>query len=118
MDNLLFIIFAFLLFSASVASASHSIHIEWGYTPPSEPDITGFTLYQFGQPVCSTSNPDATSMDCEVNLVQEVTDFTLTANFSDGSESPHSAPFPFSISISDPPIQRDKDLKLHTIEVE
>ena len=25
-----------------------SIHVEWGYTPPSEPAVTGFRLYQEG----------------------------------------------------------------------
>lgn len=80
------------------AAADHSIHIEWGYTPPSEPAVTGYRLYKEGVSACETQNPLATSMDCSVSLTQDTTNFTLTALFSDGSESPHSAPFPFTIA--------------------
>jgi len=79
----------------AASAAAESIHIEWGYTPPSEPAVTGFVLYQEGTAVCLTQNPDATSMDCEVTLTEATTNFTLTATFSDGTESPHSQPFAF-----------------------
>lgn len=82
--------------SIAVSAAAQSIHVEWGYTPPSEPAVTGFKLYQEGAPVCQTQNPNATAMDCEVTLTAATTNFTLTATFSDGSESPHSAPFAFT----------------------
>lgn len=85
------------LFATTAAAADHSIHIEWGYTPPSDPPLSGFNLYQEGTLACSTNNPEATAMDCDVSLKKDTTHFTLTAIFSDGSESPHSAPFPFSI---------------------
>jgi len=39
--------------------------------------------------------PSAQDMDCDVNLTQKVTVFTLTALFADGTESPHSAPYAF-----------------------
>lgn len=84
------------LFATTAAAADHSIHIEWGYTPPSDPPLSGFNLYQEGTLACSTNNPEATAMDCDVSLEKDTTHFTLTATFSDGSESPHSAPFPFS----------------------
>jgi len=34
--------------------------------------------------------------DCDVVLIKETTAFTLTAIFSDNTESPHSAPFLFT----------------------
>ena len=77
-------------------ATTQSIHVEWGYTPPSEPAVTGFKLYQEGAFACQTQDPAATAMDCEVTLSAETTNFTLTATFSDGTESPHSAPFPFT----------------------
>ncbi|WP_319548580.1 PKD domain-containing protein [Desulfogranum marinum] len=83
-------------FATMVAAADHSIHIEWGYTPPSEPAVTGYRLYKEGTFTCETQNPLATSMDCSVSLEQDTTNFTLTALFDDGSESPHSASFPFT----------------------
>lgn len=86
--------------SIAVSAAAQSIHVEWGYTPPSEPAVTGFKLYQEGVSVCQTQNPNATAMDCEVTLTATTTNFTLTATFEDGSESPHSAPFPLTSSDS------------------
>ena len=83
------------LFATIAAATDHSIHIEWGYTPPSDPPLSGYNLYQEGTLICTTNNPEATAMDCDVSLEKDSTNFTLTAIFSDGSESPHSAPFPF-----------------------
>ena len=90
--------FACCIIASMAAAAEHSIHIEWGYTPPSEPAVTGYRLYKEGVPACETQNPFATSMDCSVSLTQDTTNFTLTALFSDGSESPHSASFPFTVA--------------------
>ena len=79
-----------------VSAATQSIHVEWGYTPPSEPALTGFKLYQEGAFACQTQDAATTTMDCQVTLTAETTNFTLTATFSDGTESPHSAPFAFT----------------------
>jgi PKD repeat protein len=95
MIRLFVVLFCFLPACVSAAT-NRSIHVEWGYTPPSEPAVAGFKLYQEGTRVCQTGNPAATAMDCPVTLVSDTTSFTLTATFTDGTESPHSAPFPFS----------------------
>lgn len=87
------------------SSFSTSIHIEWGYTPPIEPKVTGFTLYQTGSKVCFFPGDTVSSGDCSVTLISKNTDFTLTANFSDGTESPHSAPFTFSVDVVPTKIQ-------------
>lgn len=78
------------------SAATQSIHIEWGYTPPNEPAVTGFKLYQEGVFACQIQDPNATAIDCEVTLTAATTNFTLTASFSDSTESPHSAPFAFT----------------------
>lgn len=80
----------------SAGAATRSIHVEWGYTPPSEPAVTGFKLYQEGVFACQTMKPTAASLDCTVSLTGATTEFTLTAVFNDGSESPHSSPFAFT----------------------
>lgn len=93
-----FLYYIIILFLCSVIPANaidKSIHVEWGYTPPSAPAVTGFKLYQEGTFVCEIKDPTASTMDCIVSLLKEVTNFTLTASFSDNTESPHSAPFPF-----------------------
>ena len=76
--------------------AATSLHVEWGYTPPSAPAVTGFKLYQEGVAVCQTMDPGATAMDCLVSLTQGTIYFTMTAAFNDSTESPHSAPFAFT----------------------
>ena len=85
-----------LLPTFAAAATTRSIHVEWGYTPPSTPAVTGFKLYQEGANVCQTQEPSATAMDCTVTLTADTTNFTLTATFSDGTESPHSSPFPLT----------------------
>jgi hypothetical protein len=87
--HLLIALFCWL--PAFASAATQSIHVEWGYTPPSEPAVTGFKLYQEGAFVCQTEDPGAIAMDCDVTLTADTTNFTLTAAFSDGTESPHSA---------------------------
>ena len=91
-----------LLPTFAAAATTRSIHVEWGYTPPSTPAVTGFKLYQEGANVCQTQEPSATAMDCTVTLTADTTNFTLTATFSDGTESPHSAPFPFTATADSP----------------
>lgn len=80
---------------------SRSIHVEYGYTPPTEPAVTGFKLYQEGVSVCQTNNPLDRTLDCDVKIVKTSTLFTLTAMFSDNTESPQSAPFNFTVSSSE-----------------
>ncbi|WP_319586798.1 hypothetical protein [uncultured Desulfobulbus sp.] len=80
------------------AATNCSIHAEWSqYTPPSGYTVSGYRLYQEGQLACQTSNSAATSIDCLVSMDTNTADFTLTAAFADGTQSPHSAPFSFSI---------------------
>jgi len=93
-----FLSYIVILFLCSVIPANavnKSIRVEWGYTPPSAPAVSGFNLYQEGVLTCQTQDPTSTAMDCFVNLTKEVTNFTLTAAFVDNTESPHSAPFAF-----------------------
>jgi len=81
---------------ALALAATQSIHVEWGYTPPTSSEVTGYKLYQEGSLACQTQDPNATAMDCQVSLTKDTTNFTLTATFSDNTESPHSAQFPFT----------------------
>jgi hypothetical protein len=74
------------------------------YTPPSG---TGshrlYKLYQEGTSVCQTNQAQAISLSCDVTLTMPTTNFTLTATFNNGTESPHSDPFPFVMSQTSNP---------------
>ncbi|MDD2324706.1 MAG: hypothetical protein PHW63_01645 [Alphaproteobacteria bacterium] len=103
-----FLAAALLCAGATTALAeNYSVHVEWGYTPPDEPKVTGFCLYQEGVKVyclddTNTSNPmNATALDASVNLTAPITNFTLTATFNDKTESPHSAPFAFTHALDE-----------------
>ena len=85
-----------LLCPAWAMATPRSIHVEWGYTPPSEPAVTGFRLYQEGVAVHDWAGPDVRVGDATVDITAPITIFTLTATFSDATESPHSAPFAFN----------------------
>jgi len=84
-----------LLLVLPASAAATSIHVTWGYTPPTAPAVSWFRLYQEGVPVCTTAIPSAQEMDCDVVLTKKVTSYTLTALFADGTESPHSSPYAF-----------------------
>ena len=104
--TLIRLLFAFLCslpFSAS--AATQTIHVDWSYTPPSEPAVIGFKLYQEGAFACETHDPTVTAMDCSVTLATATTNFTLTATFNDGTESPQSAPFAFTLTDTTAPLQ-------------
>jgi PKD repeat protein len=95
------LVVALLCWLPTLASAAtQSIHVEWGYTPSSESTVTGFKLYQEGAFVCQTEDPNAIAMDCDVTLTADTTNFTLTATFSDGTESPHSTLYAFSTTAT------------------
>lgn len=111
-------LFIVILLLPGLSWAGDSIHIEWGYTPPSEPAVTGYKLYQEGAAVCTYQGATTMSGDCDVTLAKQVTNFTLTATFADNTESPHSAPFAFDRGdkVPDPPASGIEAPVLRSVE--
>lgn len=78
------------------AATNYTLHAEWtNYTAPSGLTVSGFKLYQEDVFACQTTVANATSMDCPVSLTADTTNFALAATFTDGTESPKSAPVAF-----------------------
>lgn len=79
-----------------------SIHAEWtAYTAPSELTTLGFRLYQQGVYVAQWNGATTVSGDAVVTVASnstETQDFTLTAVFTNNTESPQSSPFSFDVS--------------------
>lgn len=95
------LIIALILLCPSWASSTpRSIHVEWEYTPPIDLEVTGFRLYQEGIRVHDWVGPDVRAGDVTVDLTTQIADFTLTAIFADGTESPRSEPFAFNPNMS------------------
>jgi hypothetical protein len=87
-----FWILVVLLFATDIW-ASQSIQVEWGYTPPTVPAVTGYQLYQNGNPRIIWSGADTRQGDVTLENLVIGDAFTLTARFADDTESPHSATF-------------------------
>ena len=101
MKNLfaIFIILGLFIPGYSFA-AMQDIHIEWSYdTQPVEgKTLAGYHLYKEGVETCTTTSPTDTSMDCTFDSEDGTFQFTLTAFYTDGYESPHSSPYTFTLT--------------------
>lgn len=86
----------FLISNASAAGWERDVHIEWGYTPPTDLKVSEFVLYQDGAEACVWKGAVLNSGDCKVVLSKSLTSFTMAARFENKTESPKSAPFPFT----------------------
>lgn len=84
------------LLPAMAQSQSRRIHIEW--QQQNIENVAGYHLYLQDSIACSSSDANATAMDCTVDVADGEALFTLTAYSPDGSESPPSAPYSYLFS--------------------
>ena len=70
-----------------------NITVDWWYEVPTDLTVSGFKLYQETLPACEWSIPTIRTGACSVVLIKRFTSFTLSALFSDGTESPQSEPY-------------------------
>lgn len=84
-------------------AAAQDIHIEWthDYQPVEGKTLAGYHLYKEGAKVCSTNIPENKTIDCVFESESGTFDFTITAFYSDGSESLHSPPYSFELGTLD-----------------
>jgi hypothetical protein len=85
------LIFPLILFT-SVTSASAYI-CEWGFTPPTAPAVTAYRLYKNKVKVVDFPGATTTQGEVKDGAIVYGDSFTLTALFSDGTESPESSPY-------------------------
>lgn len=104
MNRFLSLLALLLLLPTPILAASwfRTIRVEWQYTPPIEPAVDGFSLYTGGKQVCRFDGKDTRAGVCTVLIAAPTTQFTMTATFADGTESPHSPPFEFSDTVPAP----------------
>lgn len=95
----LFAVVLIILHAGSAsAMATHSVHIEWDYDPYTAPvneELSSYRLYKEGVQVCQFDTPYAYEGDCEFMSDSGLYNFSLTAVFADGTESPLSTAIPF-----------------------
>jgi len=106
-NKILFFLFLLLTIPCiSVGAEMHTLEVEFSFTPPDDPARTllGYRLYKEGEQVCETNDADASAITCDLQTDEGTFDFTLTAYYSDNTESPASPSFPFTIeAIADIP---------------
>ena len=92
------------------ADTTQSIHLEWeyDYQPVEGQSLAGYNLYKEGIKVCTTNTPEDSAMDCDIDSVAGTYSFTLTAIYSDGTESPPSLPYEFLIGTVPAPTTPDE----------
>lgn len=88
----------FLLLAFSSLVQSRLVHVAW--EPLQNSNIAGFRLYLDNRSVCEANNPNATAMDCTIDVPDGEARFTLTSFSADGLESSPSAPYTYIFSSS------------------
>jgi hypothetical protein len=77
----------------------HDIHVSFSFDTENDQGnrISGFRLYKEGNLICEVKDPKRKSIDCDFTSPGGSFLFTMTTHFEDGSESPHSEPFSFTL---------------------
>jgi PKD repeat protein len=90
----------FPLADAQAMTYQHEIQIDFTFdtTAVTDKTVAGYRLYKDNTQVCDAAAVDPQTFTCIDSGETGTYSFTLTAVYSDGSESPHSAPFPFTFS--------------------
>jgi hypothetical protein len=105
-SNLLFFLFLFI-FTPTISSGAeiHTMDIEFSFPATDDPakQLIGYRLYKEGKQVCDADDPATSRITCEMLTEDGTFNFTTTARYSDGTESPPSTSFPFTIISVAPP---------------
>jgi hypothetical protein len=86
------------------SEAAHAYEVSIQFTfdeqAPDIPEVSGYRLYKDGIAFCEESLTASQVMTCTVDAPGTF-DFELAAVYINGRESPHSAPFRFSVTSED-----------------
>ena len=98
-NTLLCLLFALCLFPIiTQAAVTKTLEVEFAYNDPGVQKLLGYRLYKEGTRVCQIANPKAAKITCDISTNTGTFNFAITAYYANGSESPSSASFPFTIS--------------------
>ncbi len=98
----LFIFLSILIPTLSSGASLHKVHLDWDYDDQAVEgeSLVGFRLYKEGVLIAQINDPSARSADCRLQSEEGTFTFTLTALYSQGTETPHSSPYTFTLSSS------------------
>ncbi len=98
--------YPFTLSSTQTPSTSnYDLYVEWEYDSynTSGNVVGGYNFYKSGVKICTSNDPNATSLDCNFDSLEGTFNFTLTAVYTDDTESQHSSPYSFTLSPTSEP---------------
>ncbi|MBM9513113.1 PKD domain-containing protein [Desulfogranum marinum] len=100
--TLLFLSMLFFTPAISTGAEQYSLDVQFAFSAPSysTKQLRGYRLYMDGQQVCTTTNTSSSRITCNVSSEESTGYLTLTAYYSDNSESPPSPSFPFTFGSS------------------
>ncbi len=106
-NNLLFLFCLFLIIPTLSFGAEvyHTLSVDFSFSSSDDPtkQLSGYRLYKEGKQVCETNDPDASGITCDILTEDGTFYFTLTAYYTNNTESPSSPSFPFTIvSVAQP----------------
>jgi hypothetical protein len=98
--NLFLLMVSLFFLSPSITWAENApinVFFEWGFTPPSNLETTGFNLYCNGELKANFNGGETREGTASFPAEdQGKWIFNLTATYADGTESPYSSPFTLS----------------------
>ncbi len=106
-----YFLFLFLLCLLPIDSHAllqdYAVQANFSFDAPSitEKQVLAYRLYKDAELACENGPVAPQVLDCSITTEPGTYDFTLTALYNDGSQSPHSAPFPFTFANASPELQ-------------
>ena len=82
------------------ATVTKTLEVEFAFSDSSNEQLLGYKLYKEGTKVCQTTDPSASKITCNISTNTGTYNFALTAYYANGSESPSSPSFPFTITAT------------------
>ena len=121
-SKLLLFLFTLLLVPgvAFAFMAERTLEIKFAFDPSDDPEknLLGYRLYKDGEPVTDCKITALDAMTCILNAEDGTFYFTLTAYYSDDTESPHSPSYSVKfVSPSEPPPDPDPSPDPPTAEI-
>jgi PKD repeat protein len=110
-NNLMWFLLALLVIpTVSFGAETYTLQIDFSFNTAPDPakQLLGYRLYKEGEQVCQTAQPDSSSISCDFLSDAGTFNFTLTAYYSNNTESPHSPAFPFTLEpAATPPVSNE-----------
>ena len=93
--SLFFMVFVFI---PQAGAGVHDLHMEWTHDTPPDKTLAKFKMYRNGILVHDDIGPDYRALDFLLDIPEAETtsSYTLTAVYTDATETPHSEPYTFT----------------------